>query len=121
MSAAFISFRKNKNRRVKSKSLGRRLTFGPASLSFVTVLLFSLLSLLYLAQSNQISTKGYAIRELEQKKDELVAENERLQVEAARLQAISMINDKAADLKMEKVKKVDYLASFGTASLAAKK
>ncbi len=120
MSAAFITFRRNKARRVKSRVVSKKVKFGPVSLGFITVILFSLLSLFYLAQSNQISTKGYKIRDLETTKKELQAENERLQVEAARLQAVSMIQAKAKDLGMQQVSKVEYLSSFGNLASSKK-
>jgi len=97
--------------------INRKIRFGPASLGFITIMLLSLLSLFYLAQSNEVATKGYLIRSLEQKKQEAVAENKRLQVEAARLRSISEIKNKAEELGVVPVKKLEYL---GKKAVAAK-
>lgn len=120
MSAAFITLRKNKGRRMRPRVINKKIKFGPVSLGFITVILFSMLSLFYLAQSNQISTKGYTISDLEKTKQSLIEENERLQVEAARLQAVSVIQGKSKELGMDQVKKVEYLSSFGPLASAQK-
>ena len=73
---------------------------GPISLGFITILLFSLISLFYLAQSNQITTKGYNLQLLDQEKSKVLSENERLQVEAARLESLNKISEKSKDLSM---------------------
>jgi hypothetical protein len=87
----------------------RGLKFGPVSLGFITVLIFSLISLFYLAQSNQITTKGYALQNLEQEKSKILSENERLQVEAARLDSLNKAASKAKDLSMAPIKELRYL------------
>lgn len=87
------------------------LRFGPVALGFVTVLIFSLISLFYLAQSNQITTKGYALQELQQQEDKVISENERLQVEAARLESLNKAKEKAGSLSMVPVKELKYFSS----------
>ena len=86
----------------------RGLKLGPISLGFVTVLIFSLISLFYLAQSNQITTKGYSLQELEAQQSKVLSENERLQVEAARLESLNKAATKAKDLSMVPVKNLKY-------------
>lgn len=94
------------------------LRLGPVALGFVTILIFSLISLFYLAQSNQITTKGYALQNLEQQKAKVVSENERLQVEAARLESLNKAKDKAKELSMVPMKELKYFS--GSASLASR-
>uniref|UniRef100_A0A7C4QXP4 Cell division protein FtsL n=1 Tax=candidate division CPR3 bacterium TaxID=2268181 RepID=A0A7C4QXP4_UNCC3 len=94
------------------------LKMGPVSLGFVTVLIFSLISLFYLAQSNQIATKGYTLQELEKSQSKILSENERLQVEAARLESLNKAASKAKDLSMVPVKELKYFNN--TSSLAQK-
>lgn len=99
------------------KKSGFKLT--PLALGFVTVLIFSLVSLFYLAQSNQITTKGYALQELEQKRTKILSDNERLQVEAARLESLNKISEKAKDLSMGPTKDLKYFKN-SDGSLAKK-
>jgi cell division protein FtsL len=87
-----------------------RIKIGPISLTFVTIILACLLCLFYLAQSNAVATTGYKIRELEQRRKELQEDNEKLQLEAARLQSIKEVEDTAEDLKMVPSKQVNYLS-----------
>ena len=95
------------------------LRLGPVALSFVTILIFSLISLFYLAQSNQITTKGYALQKFEQEKAKVQSENERLQVEAARLESLNKISEKSKDLSFVPVKELKYFSS-SSGSLAMK-
>jgi len=89
----------------------RGFKLGPVSLGFITILIFSLISLFYLAQSNQITTKGYALQNLEQAKNNVLSENERLQVEAARLDSLNKAAAKAKDLSMAPIKELRYLSN----------
>ncbi len=95
------------------------LRLGPVSLGFITVLIFSLISLFYLAQSNQITTKGYALQEFQQQEDKIVSENERLQVEAARLESLNKAKEKSGELSMTPIKELKYFSVSG-GSLAKK-
>ncbi len=113
-----IKFRKNRTSRIKGKGYSstyakRRIKLGPISLGFITVVLFSLLSLFYLAQSNQITTKGYILRDLEVEKNKILSENERLQVEAARLESLNKISEKADELSMVPVEDLRYFTQTG--------
>lgn len=78
------------------------LTVAAASLVFV-------LGLLYLSQSNQMATSGYDIAKLESQQKQLAADNERLQIEASRLQSIQQIDTGIKDSGMVSVKKINYL------------
>jgi hypothetical protein len=91
------------------------LKLGPVALGFVTILIFSLISLFYLAQSNQITTKGYALQALQQQEDKVVSENERLQVEAARLESLNKAKSKVGDLSMIPVKDLKYFSNTNLA------
>ena len=96
------------------------LKLGPISLGFITILLFSLISLFYLAQSNQITTKGYTLQSLEQEKSKVLSENERLEVEAARLESLNKISEKSKDLSMVPTKELKYFNGTSSGVLAKK-
>ena len=106
-----IKPRRKHTRGYTSTYTKKRFALGPLSLGFITVLLFSLVSILYLAQNNQITTKGYILKELETERTKILSENERLQVEAARLESLSKISQEAEKLSMVPLRDLRY---FGT-------
>ena len=67
------------------------------------------LGLLYLSQSNQMATSGYDIAKLEAQQQQLKADNERLQIEASRLQSIQQIQAGIKDSGMVSVKTINYV------------
>jgi hypothetical protein len=73
------------------------------------VALTFVLGLLYLSQSNQMATSGYDIAKLERQQAELRLENERLQIEASRLQSIQNIDTAVAKSGMVPVSKINYV------------
>jgi hypothetical protein len=104
----------------RRKNLGRTLKVGPVSLRFITVVIISLLTLFYLAQTQLSATKGYQIRALEEKKEKILAENERLELEATRLKSINNIQNTANELQMIPATQVNYLKEVPKNSLGAK-
>lgn len=76
--------------------------FGPISNTIILAIIISLLGLLYLTQITKQTTYGYEVNALETQKTELVSEQQSLQVEAARLQAIDRVkNSKVAKQLVE--------------------
>ena len=67
--------------------------FGPITRTLLLVLVVGTLGLMYLTQITKTSAYGYQIDQLENKRDELVSENESLRVEAARLQSIERVRN----------------------------
>lgn len=98
----FVGAQKNK--------MASRFALGPISMQFVTIVLLALFSLMYLLQNNQMTTQGYKVAQLKSEQIDILQENERYQVEAARLKALGEIKNKVKDLEMESVTNVKYLA-----------
>ncbi len=96
---------------VQKRTFSPQIKIGPVSLTFINIILICLLALLYLIQSNQLLTKGYKIKQLEEKKLEILSENEDLQVEATRLQSIKEIETGIGESQMEPTKKINYLTN----------
>lgn len=94
--------------RFNKKPVMPEIKVGPVTLTFVTIVIFCLLAFFYLSQSSKASTRGYEIKKLETQSSELKAENERLQVESARLQSIKEIEKQTKELNMTPTKKVEY-------------
>jgi len=83
------------------------------SLIILGILIFSC-GLLYLWQINCLATKGYQIKELENKAAALKNENKRLQVEITQLRSTTRLEEKIAELKMVSVVRVEYLQANGS-------
>ncbi len=82
---------------VRKRTISRpAAAVGPISLQLIVIIATALLGLFYLIQSNQVSTASLQLKQLESQKQQVAEENERLQIEAARLQSIQQIK-KSAD------------------------
>lgn len=95
---------------IRKAAFKPQVKIGKKSIGFITIVLFLVLSLFYLAQANQIATKGYEIRALEQKKADALEQQERLEVEAARLRSIKQIEANAENLKMVPATEINYVS-----------
>lgn len=78
------------------------------------------LGLLYISQSNQMATSGYDIAKLESQANQLKEDNERLQIEASRLQSIQQIDAGIKDAGMVTVKKINYIPGGTSVALNIK-
>ena len=76
--------------------------------------LISLSGLLYLAQINGLATKGYEIKDLEEKAAELRDKNNKLKLQITDLRSTARINQAVESLEMVEVARVEYLSANGT-------
>ncbi len=97
----------------RSRTINSSVSIGPLTLKFITVIVIAALCILYLAQSTQGATQNYKVREMEQKQAELEKENERLDVEAVRLQALKNVDSdkdkKTEDKQFTTVDSLEYV------------
>lgn len=99
-------------RNPKSSSKKRFFIFSGFNFKFFNLVLGSLVFLLgigYLLQINSLATRGYAIKDLEERVEELKQEKSDLELESLGLQSMSAVQDKVNDLGMVVVKNSDYL------------
>lgn len=94
---------------VRKEAFKPSIRVGRKSLGFITIILFLVLSLFYLAQANEIATKGYKIRELEDRKATALETQERLQIEASRLRSIKAIEENATSKNMQPAAEINYI------------
>lgn len=94
---------------VRKEAFRPSVRVGRKSLGFITIVLFLVLSLFYLAQANEIATKGYKIRELEDRKAAALETQERLQIEASRLRSIKAIEESASSKNMQPATEINYV------------
>ncbi|MBI2589978.1 hypothetical protein HYW32_03095 [Candidatus Berkelbacteria bacterium] len=82
---------------VRKRTLERTVQLGPVSLRILTIASLASLLLFYLAQTTQSATRSYEVQALEQKKQELLDEVERLDLESQRLQSLGSIQQGLGD------------------------
>ncbi len=82
---------------------------GPVILGFATLFLIGALSFFYLSQINETVERGYEVKELEKRVEELKAENHELELRAAELQSIDRIKERTEKLNMVKIAGARYI------------
>ncbi len=82
------TIRRNQN---SVKFNNKKTGLGPITNTITLALILCLLGLLYLTQITKQTSYGYEVNTLETEKTELLGEQESLEVEAARLQALERI------------------------------
>ncbi len=87
-SASANTWRRNQNT-IRHTFEGKQ--FGPVAHSVVVIMLLCVMGLMYLAQINKTNAYTYPINELENQKKTLLAEQETLRVEAARLGSLDTV------------------------------
>ena len=75
----------------------KKMRWGILSISSISVALFLVVGVLYVASINIVSTKGAKLHTLETEKQSISAENERLALEAARLESLAVIEGGAKE------------------------
>lgn len=104
---------KNSKENFRKRTINGQVSIGPLTLRFITIIIVALLCILYLAQSTQGAMQNYQLRELEQTKKDLQKENERLDIEATRLQALKNIDiekdKKTEEKEFETISDIEYL------------
>jgi len=95
--------KRNKDLGIRKRTIERRFFLGPTSLKILVVVILAAFSLFYLSQSSQSATRSYIVSNLEEQKKNATSEKERLEIEANRLKALSLIQDKAKEKGMEQV------------------
>ncbi|MFH1632247.1 MAG: hypothetical protein ABIA47_04525 [bacterium] len=69
-----------------------------------------MIGLMYIWQVNVSATKGFAMRDLQQGNEGLRLENDRLQLEVARLQSIDSVSTRVQMLGLTEIKSIQYVA-----------
>jgi hypothetical protein len=90
MAALYIN---NPTSKVRKNTLSQKVDVSVNALVFVIIVLVALISLIYLANANRNATKGYALKNLEIERSNLLTENEVWDMEIARVQALANIQN----------------------------
>lgn len=115
-SALFIDSKYSEN--VRKRTLSQKIEFGMTSLTFFTIILVAIISLVYLAHANRNATKGYALKNLELKRSQLITENEVWDMQIAQIKSLQALEN---DPKIRSMVKADQpLFVRGDTAIAAK-
>jgi cell division protein FtsL len=95
----------------RSFSLGNLNSRAGLLLLFVAIFVAGLF---YLVQVNGLATKGYQIRDLENKVAVLKETNKKLEVEVTELRSTARVNQEIEKLNMVTVARFEYLRANGT-------
>lgn len=90
-SALFIDSKYSEN--VRKRTLSQKIELGMTSLTFFTVILIAIISLVYLAHANRNATKGYALKNLEIKRSHLLIENEVLDMQISQVKSLQTLKN----------------------------
>lgn len=91
---------------MRKRTLSQRIEFGATTLTFFTIILIAVVSLVYLAHANSNATKGYTLKNLEIERGRLLTENEILDMEIAQIKSLENLKD---DPKFSSMVKTDQL------------
>lgn len=97
----FIVGSRSKDLGLRKRAIKQRLVLGPNTIKIFAIVVLAVFSLFYLSQSSQSAAKNYIVSGLEDENNKVTAEKERLEVEANRLKALSIIQEKAQQKGME--------------------
>ncbi len=87
------------------------------SLPVLNALVFSLVLIIgvaYIAEVNHASTKGFAVRNLERRIDDLRVQNEQLEFEVAQRESVDHVTTRLKMLGMVPVDQVAYTSTGGS-------
>ena len=93
----------------KEPSKLRRFIATPVYLNIVIVVCIAVVGLFYLLEVNQATTKGYKMRDLEKKIQQVEDANNKLELEVTELQALNNIQERVKSLGMVPTDKVKYI------------
>ena len=93
----------------RKRSIDSSPKMGRVTLSFLLVALVCAAGVFYIFEVNNLATKGYEIRNLENQLSKLKKENENLRIQEAELKSMYKIEEKTRELNMVVPKDVSYL------------
>lgn len=93
----------------RKKSIQTGPQMGRVTLNFILVALVCAAGVFYIFEVNNLATKGYEIRKMENQLNELKKENENLRIQEAGYKSMYNIEERTRDLNMVAPKDVSYL------------
>jgi len=94
---------------MRKKTLSQKVEVGVTSLVSVIVVLIAVISLIFLSHSNRNATKGYALKNLEMQRLQLLTENEVWDMEISQIKSLDSIQSDPKILSMRKAEAPKYV------------
>lgn len=91
-SASSNRYNAGRNRNLIAHTTTR--VMGPVTTTFLLAVIIAVLALLYLTQITKTSVYGYKVNNLDAQRKDLIAHQQGLEIEAARLQALANVQTK---------------------------
>lgn len=109
-SEPFVSSRKNQKwqRNQNTVAFASKTTLGPIAHTVLVALMIAVLGLIYLSQVTKTSTFGYTLQAQTEQMASLTAEQQDLEIENARLQALMKVKDSNVAKAMTTPISVEY-------------
>lgn len=106
-SALFIE--DNATTSMRKRTLSKKVEAGVTSLISVIAVLIVVISLIFLSHSNRNATKGYALKNLEMQRLQLLTENEVWDMEISQVKSLDSIQSDPKILSMVKAETPKYV------------
>lgn len=102
------TMRRNQNT-IRFNGSSAEKTLGPISNTILLAVIISFMGLLYLTQITKTSSFGYTVDNLQKEKSALIEEQQSLEVEAARLQALERIENSEVAKSLTTPENVEFV------------
>lgn len=110
--------------RVKARLQGQQADGSKKTVHPIVHIAFGLLlligGLLYIVEVNATSTKGFEIRSMERKLNKLEQVQKELELMQADVTTLSALQEKAKDLELVSVERIDTIAPIGNVAVGKK-
>ncbi|PIY97261.1 MAG: hypothetical protein COY66_00480 [Candidatus Kerfeldbacteria bacterium CG_4_10_14_0_8_um_filter_42_10] len=99
----------NERQKFQQETIWKKFKVGAISIRIVIFGLIIMVGLVYLIQTNQVSTGGFEIKELNKKVEQLQKDNKKLELETTKLQSLKTIKAATENMDLVSVSKIDYI------------
>ena len=107
--ATALSSIESKTYDVRRKTLSHKIEVGMNSLAFLIIAFVAIISFIFLIHSNKNATKGYALKNLEVKRSQLMTENEVWDMQIAQVKSLQAIQSDPKILSMVKADQPQFV------------
>lgn len=111
MSQSLIFRSLTKRNKINRKTVSKRIKESEKVVNYLVMILICAMGLLYIFQTNDITTKGYDVEKYEKKLSNLQKENQKMAVELADLKSMDNFGDKINRFSAISYKDITYITS----------
>jgi len=104
-------------KRKKFSAERQPIRVGPLTLNFLLVVLICAAGVFYIFEVNDVATRGYKIKELEKRAQDLESNNEKLKIREAELRSMYNIEERTKNLNMVAPGNISYITLPGNVAM----